>query len=311
MNTRSWLSFLLGLGAASSPWVPALGAQQNTSGKANPWEIKGFTQVPRDWTGGHYRVYKVGSGPAVFLLHEVPGLTEEDITLARSIAGNGFTVFVPLFFGKPCDYHPYWYLFTQCLLPSRFSSSALLAWHTPGVSGWVGRLIPKARQDCGGKGVGIIGMCLTGGLPIALMKEPDVMAAVLCQPTNPFLFHHTIDVSKKDLDIARKRTDVTPLGLRFSGDGKCSEARFETLGHLFPGHFSEIVIDSGAMHCALSHVPHSVLAEDFSASGYTSATQEALVRVVHYLKERLSDSPAGSPSPMPGCPAFFKSCKDY
>src|SRR5262245_55615893 len=40
------------------------------------------------------------AGPAVLLLHELPGLTPEDMLLGYRIAQQGFQVYLPVLFGK-------------------------------------------------------------------------------------------------------------------------------------------------------------------------------------------------------------------
>jgi len=42
------------------------------------------------------KVYMKGAGPAVVLLHELPGMIPECVDLGRSIAAAGFTVYMPL-----------------------------------------------------------------------------------------------------------------------------------------------------------------------------------------------------------------------
>ena len=51
--------------------------------------------------------------------------------------------------------------------------------------------------------VGVIGMCLTGAFPLALLGE-GVQAAVLCQPTLPFnaLFMRPIGAQRRVLGLA-------------------------------------------------------------------------------------------------------------
>ena len=46
-------------------------------------------------------VYHAGKGPAVLVMHELPGLTPACISLAEDIAAAGFTVYLPLLFGRP------------------------------------------------------------------------------------------------------------------------------------------------------------------------------------------------------------------
>jgi dienelactone hydrolase len=46
-------------------------------------------------------VYTKGTGPAVVLLHELPGMIPECVDLGRRIAEAGFTVYMPLLFDQP------------------------------------------------------------------------------------------------------------------------------------------------------------------------------------------------------------------
>jgi hypothetical protein len=48
---------------------------------------------------------------------------------------------------------------------------------------WLRALARKAHADCGGRGVGAIGMCFTGGFALAMMTESTVVAPVLSQPS--------------------------------------------------------------------------------------------------------------------------------
>ena len=40
-----------------------------------------------------------------------------------------------------------------------------------------------AHQECGGPGVGAIGMCFTGNFALTMMLEPSTLAPVLSQPS--------------------------------------------------------------------------------------------------------------------------------
>jgi dienelactone hydrolase len=41
------------------------------------------------------------------------------------------------------------------------------------------------HERCGGPGVGVVGMCLTGGFALAMMTDDVVVAPVLSQPSLP------------------------------------------------------------------------------------------------------------------------------
>lgn len=45
-------------------------------------------------------VYRAGTGPAVVLCHELTGLSEQCVGFANELIANGFTVYMPLLFGK-------------------------------------------------------------------------------------------------------------------------------------------------------------------------------------------------------------------
>jgi dienelactone hydrolase len=59
---------------------------------------------PNSPDAGKYRshtVFWLGEGPGVLLMHELPGLTDFVVDFGRQIAANGYTVFMPVMFGKP------------------------------------------------------------------------------------------------------------------------------------------------------------------------------------------------------------------
>src|SRR6476659_2947211 len=60
------------------------------------YEAFDFTDGP--WTR---RVYKRGAGPAVIVIHEMPGLHPLVLRFADRVAAAGMTVFCPSLFGQP------------------------------------------------------------------------------------------------------------------------------------------------------------------------------------------------------------------
>src|SRR5262245_58530592 len=64
-----------------------------------PWPHTGASSSRRDpWTRP---VYRKGTGPAVIVIHEMPGLHPLVIRFADRIAAAGMTVFCPSLFGEP------------------------------------------------------------------------------------------------------------------------------------------------------------------------------------------------------------------
>src|ERR1700735_2731764 len=56
-----------------------------------------------DFTAGPWTrpVYRRGQGPAVIIIHEIPGLHPLVVRFADRVAAAGHTVFLPTLFGQP------------------------------------------------------------------------------------------------------------------------------------------------------------------------------------------------------------------
>ena len=56
-----------------------------------------------------------------------------------------------------------------------------------------------AHGECGGPGVGAIGMCFTGNFALTMMLEPAMLAPVLAQPTLPLDDPAGIEIASEEL----------------------------------------------------------------------------------------------------------------
>ena len=63
--------------------------------------LKDYTAF--DFDNGRWTrtVYRRGSGPAVIIIHEMPGLHPLVVRFADHVAAAGMTVFLPSLFGEP------------------------------------------------------------------------------------------------------------------------------------------------------------------------------------------------------------------
>ena len=115
---------------------------------------------------------------------------------------------------------------------------------------WLRKLAAAEHDRCGGPGVGVVGMCFTGGFALAMMVDDVVLAPVLSQPSLPFpinkKFKADIGISDADLARVKERTAAGTclLGLRFTNDPFCFEQRFETLRRELGDAFIAVEIDS-------------------------------------------------------------------
>lgn len=238
-------------------------------------------------------VYKRGSGPAVIVIHEMPGLHPLVIRFADRVAAAGMTVYCPHLFGEPGRpaSHPLGALTMLGGICIRREFNVWAAHKSSPIVEWLKALSRKAHAECGGKGVGAVGMCFTGGFALAMMTEPSVVAPVLSQPSLPLGASKPqraagIGASPAEVSCARKRFDeegLSMIGLRFYGDPFVPDARFDTYRREFGDKFEAIEIDpKDAAPGGLKH-PHSVLTINLAEDG---PTKEAERRVLAFFRER-------------------------
>ena len=110
------------------------------------------------------------------------------------------------------------------------------------VTRWLRALARVAHEQCGGPGVGAVGMCFTGNFALSMMLEPAVVAPVLCQPSLPLDELAGIQIAPGEVASVRERLErenLTVLAYRFEGDRFCTAQRFaayaEALGSRFVG----------------------------------------------------------------------------
>lgn len=255
--------------------------------------MRDFEQFNHTHLGMDHLVFKKGHGPAVIIMHELPGMIVECVDFADRIEKEGFTVYLPLLFGKPdiqismIDTIN----FTSNLCISKefylFSSNK-----TSPIVEWLRSLCRLAHGECGYIGVGAIGMCLTGGFAIPLMVEPSLMAPVLSQPSLPIspLDRSSIACSDEDFQFACKRSkseNIPILGFKFSNDILSSNDKFQllkfNLGDLFQG---AIIDSSPGNKYNIPIYSHSVFTAHYNDSpGHP--TREAFEKLVNFYKERL------------------------
>jgi dienelactone hydrolase len=191
-------------------------------GAASPRE--GYRNEPFPHGGIKLNVWKKGSGPLVFVLHDVLGLRDHYFHLCNQLVEKGFSVALPEFFGHKN--------FVSGMLTACYGGSLFECFDKQG-SGRVGPWITALANDASGSGsFGAVGNCLTGALPLLMLRSPRCVAPVLCQPSLPFLNKRDVGLSRTDLDFAAMvtRRDAIPVfGLRFKDDPKCRKERFDTL----------------------------------------------------------------------------------
>ena len=225
-----------------------------------PTTLKGVTKV----------VHVAGSGPAVIVMAEMPGISPHVARFSRWVRDAGFTVYMPSLFGRdgavPQVEEGSAVLQRACM-SAEFRAFAANA-SSPATQ-WLRSLARLAHEQCGGPGVGAIGMCFTGNFALTMMLEPAMLAPVLSQPSLPLDDPAGLEIAPDELVAVRERLeqeDLTVMAYRFAGDRFCRAERFaayaEALGERF---VARVLPDSAANSDTppfFEHVvasPHSVV----------------------------------------------------
>lgn len=240
-------------------------------------------------------VFKKGKGPAVILMHEIPGIHPGVIRLANAFCDSGLSVWLPSLVGKPGKKSSIPYIATSLARSCVMHEFTVLATSkNSSVTSWLRLLARYVHQECGGAGVGAIGMCLTGGFALAMMIEEAVLAPVVCNPSLPFSVTSNrksdLGIDENTLKQAKVRSatqNVCILGMRFTNDIFVPSERFQRLREEFGSNFLAIEIDSspGNRH-GIDRFAHSVLGMHY-VNKKDHPTVAAEDKTVAFMKDRL------------------------
>jgi dienelactone hydrolase len=237
------------------------------------------------------------TGPAIIVVHEIYGFTATLARFCRWVRDAGFRVYAPILFGTPDA--------SNAEEPSIARIAALCISRefrilgtnrSSPVTDWLRALACLAHNECGGAGVGAIGMCVTGGFALSMALDPVVLAPVLAQPGVPALSPAALDIAPRDLErvVARTKQGLKLRGYRFESDELCKTERFTTLRRAFGDAFSGTELPDGAGNPAgfkaRGKPPHSVFTGDLiDAPG--QPTRAAVEEVIAFFRETLQQAP--------------------
>ena len=215
-------------------------------------------------------VHVSGTGPAVIVMAEMPGITPYVARFARWVRDAGLTVYMPSLFGTdgamsaPEEGVA---VFRRACVSAEFRAFA--ADEPSPITQWLRALARSAHTACGGPGVGAIGMCFTGNFALSMMLESTMLAPVVCQPSLPLENPGAMGIGADDLAAVRQRLeqeDLTVLAYRFAGDKWCRAERFAAFEQALGKRFVARVLPDSAANSEPSafykHVvasPHSVV----------------------------------------------------
>jgi dienelactone hydrolase len=258
-------------------------------------DLTGWSGAPFTGAGITHDCYEKGQGPGVVLIPELPGITPEVLGLAEHLVGEGFTVVVPSPFGTPGRSMTAGYAvgaIARACVAAEFRAFALDA-HRP-ITAYLRAVSRDLATRTPGRGVGVIGMCFTGGFALAAAVEDAVRAPVLSQPSVPFPVgaarRHDPGLSAAEFAQVKARTvdsGLCLLGLRFSADKTSPAERFGFLREQLGDAFEVIELDSAPGNAGgFAKNAHSVLTGEVRDNPPNQA-HAARERVVAFLREHL------------------------
>ncbi len=243
-------------------------------------------------------VHVSGAGPAVIVMTEMPGISPHVARFSRWVRDAGFTVYMPSLFGRDGavpNVEDGKATFQRACVSAEFRAFAGKG--SSPVTQWLRSLARLAHGECGGPGVGAIGMCFTGNFALTMMLEPSMLAPVLCQPTLPLDDPAGLEIAPDELAAVRQRLDkdkLTVMAYRFEGDRFCKAQRFAAYSEALGERFVARVLPDSAANCDslapfFEHVvasPHSVVTAhliDEAGQPTIAARDEILAFFTHRL----------------------------
>ncbi len=252
--------------------------------------------------GATFRVFRKGTGPAVIVITEMPGISPMVLGFADRVVALGCTVVLPDLFGTagrdPVAGNKFvgtlrgaGTMLRTCI--SRDFTAFAVGRSSPVVD-WLRALARSEHERCGGPGVGVVGMCFTGGFALAMAVDDIVLAPVLSQPSLPFPVskRHKAGIDTSEADLARvagrcAAESLRVIGMRFKGDPFVPGDRFAMLRQRLGDGFVSIELEQsdGNPNGPLGH-RHSVLTGDLIDEP-GEPTREALDTVLDLFRTKL------------------------
>lgn len=206
-------------------------------------------EQPVSYAGITHSVFCLNDGtskPPVLLLHELTGLTPGTLAYAEELSKD-FTVYVPLLFGEKGKFSPtsglwaYWFRGVADFFPG--GEWGVPAHGSTPIVAWLRGVVLKIEERHAEQHIGVIGNCMTGPIPLALLDHAQVQAVVVAQPALPMRFWYYTDADKRSLGLSTddlhgaRRSTAKIYGLRFETDCMSDPAKQQTLRKEFGERF--------------------------------------------------------------------------
>lgn len=224
-----------------------------------------------------FDVYTRGSGAPVVIMQELPGIGQQTLAFADALVDAGFQVWLPHLFGPIGRTSMGGNLVRLMCMRREFQVFAKRK--SSAMTDWMRALCGDVKERTGARGVGVVGMCLTGNFAMTLIADDAVLAAVASQPSLP-----APHMSSEEISAARKALDEKGAmhAYRFESDKLCTAAHFRTINRAFNDNAERVCLHT------LPGKGHSVFTIDFDPAD--GPTADALRQIIDYFGTQLTDT---------------------
>ena len=270
----------------------------------SPPALPGYEHARFTHDGTTRDTFRKGTGPAVIVMAEMPGITPKVIEFADRVVAIGCTAVLPHLFGEPGrdpDPAKVGGLSTaqyglSSMVPACISRefTVLATGRTSPIVTWLRALAADEHERCGGPGVGAVGMCFTGGYALAMATDDRLLVPVLSQPSMPLPItrsrRRAIDISPSDMAVVKGRCagdGLEVIGLRFTSDRFVPAERFQLLRDELGDAFIGVELPPESARHGATMPPHSVLTEHLIDEP-GEPTRDALDLVLDHFRRKLA-----------------------
>lgn len=258
--------------------------------------LERFSENHHSHASIHHSYWVGGAGPVIILMHELDGFSRAFIHLALRLS-ESFTVYAPVFYGGVGEDFSGLIGLARAYFCIRQEFELLRLGKTSPIADWVRDLAAEIhRQNSESKGIGIVGMCMTGGIVLATISHPSIVVGVAAQPSLPSQTPFTSLARRHDLgldhhDVQAAALSETPLLiLRYGRDRICPAERMESIKATIPSSLLPSQVLQDKLACQASHATLTDRFRPGRSSEIQEVSNEAITDVTLFLLEHLAGS---------------------
>ena len=251
-------------------------------------KVKSFGDITHPvWSGG--------SGQPIILMHELDGFIPAFMKLALRL-GEAFTVHTPVFYGRVGQSFSGLTGYMRAYFCMRREFEVFRLGRTSPIAGWVRSLAQEIHHQSDAQGVGVVGMCMTGGIVLATISHPSVAVGVAAQPSLPLASFGSLR-RKEDLGMyaddvqAAAISDTPVMIMRYGKDKICPAERMPSIERQIP----TAQRPPGSLEMQLSKTAsHPTLTDAFrkdTDAAVQDISELAVDQTINFLSEHLRSKP--------------------